>query len=338
MFEFVNARLSISARLTLIGALFCAPIALLIYLFVSQSFSDIDFAKREMDGTRYLADIWPGFVKTATRGAVDNDGDASASAFDAELDTSAASKAYAEAAAVLDKLEAGKTLIGNVADNSNLTLDPDLDSFYAMDAATVRLPGIVFGRCGAERGLCRAARKRRADRRHRFRRLEIADVVERRAGLARGDDEEQRRGRHLEGALGRCSGAAGGDRRCAGQGQGGARDAGRRRSAAGGRRRHRQGRRRLATDQRRGRAPAAGPRRPPDRAVDREPGRSAGLRVRRDRPFVDDRARSQRPPRAVARRDGAPHRQRRRSRRALSRRRPRDRPHRPNARRVQGKP
>jgi len=44
---------------------------------------------------------------------------------------------------VTDRLEAGKTLIGNVADNSNLTLDPDLDSFYAMDAATVRLPAII---------------------------------------------------------------------------------------------------------------------------------------------------------------------------------------------------
>ena len=132
-----------SARLTLIGALFCAPIALLVYLFLNQSFSDINFAKREIEGTRYLTDIWPGFVRTATSDAVDNGAIGSRAAFDAELDTSATSKAYAEANSVLDKLEAGKTLIGNVADQSNLTLDPDLDSFYAMDAATVRLPGIV---------------------------------------------------------------------------------------------------------------------------------------------------------------------------------------------------
>ena len=54
-----------------------------------------------------------------------------------------AAGAYNGAASVSTKLEAGKTLIGAVADGSNLTLDPDLDSFYAMDADTVRLPGIV---------------------------------------------------------------------------------------------------------------------------------------------------------------------------------------------------
>ena len=38
--------------------------------------------------------------------------------------------------------------MGAVADASNLTLDPDLDSFYAMDAVTVRMPGIVQAAVG----------------------------------------------------------------------------------------------------------------------------------------------------------------------------------------------
>jgi len=41
------------------------------------------------------------------------------------------------------KVEAGVALIGAIADGSNLTLDPDLDSFYAMDAATVELPKLA---------------------------------------------------------------------------------------------------------------------------------------------------------------------------------------------------
>ena len=143
MFKFINGRMSVRSRLTLIGALFLAPIAFLVYAFVTQAFSDIDFAAREIDGTRYLGEVWPGFAKTARTSAPDASDIADRVAFDAELDTGSTSSAYLAAKTVTDRLEAGKTLIGNVADNSNLTLDPDLDSFYAMDAATVRLPAII---------------------------------------------------------------------------------------------------------------------------------------------------------------------------------------------------
>jgi len=143
MFDAVNARLSIRSRLALIGALFLVPIALLVYLFVHQSRQDIDFAAREIDGTRYLAEVWPGFSRTATAQALDSAAPADRATFDAEFGSDATSKAYLSAGSVADRLEAGKTFIGDVADKSNLTLDPDLDSFYAMDADTVRLPGIV---------------------------------------------------------------------------------------------------------------------------------------------------------------------------------------------------
>ena len=143
MLDAINARLSIRSRLALIGALFLAPIALLVYLFVHQSRQDIDFAAREIDGTRYLAEVWPGFSRTATAQALDSAAPADRATFDAEFGSDATSKAYLSAGSVADRLEAGKTFIGDVADKSNLTLDPDLDSFYAMDAATVRLPGIV---------------------------------------------------------------------------------------------------------------------------------------------------------------------------------------------------
>ncbi len=143
MFEAIHARLPIRARLALIGALFFAPITLLGYIFVEQSFSDINFASREVDGTRYIAEVWPGFAATAASSKVDDREIAGRAAFDAEFGSAASSDPYVAAKDVNEKLEAGKTFIGDVADKSNLTLDPDLDSFYAMDAATVRLPGIV---------------------------------------------------------------------------------------------------------------------------------------------------------------------------------------------------
>ena len=143
MLELIHARLTISMRLALIGALFLAPIVFLVYLFVVQSVSDIDFAKREIDGTRYLGQVWPTFIKTAASGAVANGEIADRANYDAQFGTADVSAAFANAKDVAAKLDAGKTFIGAVADKSNLTLDPDLDSFYAMDAATVRIPGIA---------------------------------------------------------------------------------------------------------------------------------------------------------------------------------------------------
>ena len=143
MLRAINTRLSIPVRLFLIGCLFAAPIAFLVYLLVTQSRGDIDFAARELDGSHYLDNVWPGFIKTAVQNTPVAGDIPDRATFDAEFNTGATSGPYLEAKTVTDKLSAGATLIGNIADNSNLTLDPDLDSFYAMDAATVRLPGVI---------------------------------------------------------------------------------------------------------------------------------------------------------------------------------------------------
>jgi methyl-accepting chemotaxis protein len=143
MLEIINARLSIPTRLTLIGALFFAPIAFLTFIFIQQSLGDIGFAEKEIAGTRYLTEVWPVFMKTATTGDLAAADFPDRAKYDALFGTADASAAFAGAKDLTAKLEAGKTLIGAVADGSNLTLDPDLDSFYAMDAVTVRIPGIA---------------------------------------------------------------------------------------------------------------------------------------------------------------------------------------------------
>jgi methyl-accepting chemotaxis protein len=143
MWTFVNSRLPISARLSLISVCFLAPIALLTYLFVHQATGDIAFAGKEIAGAQYLTDIWPNFARAAGAEGVAATPMASAAQFDPQFGSANASNVFVQATDRKEKLAAGKTLIGAVADGSNLTLDPDLDSFYAMDAATVRLPGIV---------------------------------------------------------------------------------------------------------------------------------------------------------------------------------------------------
>jgi methyl-accepting chemotaxis protein len=143
MLEYINARLSIPTRLGLIGALFLVPIVFLTGIFLEQSLADIGFAQKEVAGTRYLGEVWPVFMDVAGSGHVAAANIADRGEYDALFDTGAASAAFADAKDPTAQLQAGKALIGAIADGSNLTLDPDLDSFYAMDAATVRIPGIA---------------------------------------------------------------------------------------------------------------------------------------------------------------------------------------------------
>lgn len=142
MVRFINSRLSIPARLWLMVLVSTVPDVLLTALFVQQSSLDISFAQKEIEGTAYLSGLWKSFTVVAQTGLMTETA-ATQAAYNEKFGTQDAAKAYVAASTVARKLEAGKTLIGAVADGSNLTLDPDLDSFYAMDAGTVRLPGIV---------------------------------------------------------------------------------------------------------------------------------------------------------------------------------------------------
>ena len=62
---------------------------------------------------------------------------------DAQFGSVEESAAFLAATDGLERQEAGTALIVAVADGSNLTLDPDLDSFYVMDAVTVRIPAML---------------------------------------------------------------------------------------------------------------------------------------------------------------------------------------------------
>ncbi len=151
--------LTIRNKLAGIVVLLLVPIVLLAWLFVAQSRKDMTFAGKELDGTRYLQAVWPVF-SAAT--AIDVTAIAAPSteafaargrAFDAAMGSDEAASAVRDA---LPALSAGRrdgsveTLIGalrglggKVADGSNLTLDPDLDSYYVQDTVTVKLPETV---------------------------------------------------------------------------------------------------------------------------------------------------------------------------------------------------
>jgi methyl-accepting chemotaxis protein len=135
MLDVINARLGLGARLGLLSALFVAPTALLGTLFVSDTSRQIAFSEKEIEGAAYLSDLWPA---VAGQGAAP----ASHTAYDARFGTATAFGAFASTEGP-ERLLRGADLLSDVADASNLTLDTDLDSVYAMDAISMRLPALL---------------------------------------------------------------------------------------------------------------------------------------------------------------------------------------------------
>lgn len=155
-------KLTIAQKLLVLSVLFLIPIAIQVGLLVEQSNKDISFTRKETLGTQYLALVWSplhalidgamaGDVASVEKSA--NVLTQNRKVFDDLLGTAEIADAFQAAiiklqgAGTAEKLAlfaeaigAGRTLVSKVADGSNLTLDPDLDSFYVMDTVTVKLP------------------------------------------------------------------------------------------------------------------------------------------------------------------------------------------------------
>lgn len=134
MLRLFNSRLSLAARLALVSILFLASAVFPTALLVMQADREISFSEKETAGVQFLKQAW---LATLKGGAVDS------AAAEASFGAGAAAAALGETASEAEHVAAGLKLIQQVADGSNLTLDPELDSFYAMDAATVRIPATL---------------------------------------------------------------------------------------------------------------------------------------------------------------------------------------------------
>lgn len=152
--------LAIRHKLVGIVALLLVPIALLAWLFVDQSRKDITFAAKEADGGAYLQAVWPVLVAATT---IDEGRRAAAvnaaalgergRALDEAMGSGESARTLAAALpalsagrrdeAVVGLIAAARALGTKIADGSNLTLDPDLDSYYVQDAVTVKMPEAI---------------------------------------------------------------------------------------------------------------------------------------------------------------------------------------------------
>ena len=175
-------RIGFRAKATLISTMFLLPMALLAWAYYGDKAAAISFSAAERVGVQYVRDALPVLqaaqrertlaMISAAQGqpAPELAGAAQATkaalvrlaategAIGAQLGTSAIHQRLADLSAALPAPSAGldKTreahdqrvalvlqIITQAADGSNLTLDPDLDTYYLMEAVTSSLPALV---------------------------------------------------------------------------------------------------------------------------------------------------------------------------------------------------
>ena len=154
------AALTVGAKIAVIMALMMLPIGHLTLLFGQQIRKDIAFSSLEVTGARLLGDVWSALSLITAPNAQRDRLAGAARVMTGRLPEAEALKA-GEALNAFSRIlpeeknkaltwEAGQAAIQKIADGSNLTLDPDVDSYYVMDVVAVRLPELIVARAGLE--------------------------------------------------------------------------------------------------------------------------------------------------------------------------------------------
>ncbi|MCQ0038675.1 sensor domain-containing diguanylate cyclase, partial [Burkholderia glumae] len=160
-------RLRVGRKLLLIYLLDLSAVVYISGILIHEKYLSIDFSQKEIVGNAYLATVREALVEVATLGA---DGrlampevartEAALAAAErqygtglqsgelnarlrAALDALAHAPPANRAAAVRDAFAACRDLITRVGNQSNLILDPDLDSYYSMSLAVLRYPALL---------------------------------------------------------------------------------------------------------------------------------------------------------------------------------------------------
>ena len=153
-----GARLTVGGGLAWVCLLFALPLTALSGLVVAGSAGDLLGALKEERGAAYLAQIWPALSDPG------RDLGADQPAHDLEFGTAEAADDFIRASAIDTRLHAGAQLIGDVADVSGLSREPDLTAARLAEAASQRLPALL----DAAIELSEAAQIRDADQAQRL--------------------------------------------------------------------------------------------------------------------------------------------------------------------------
>lgn len=164
-FSRLLARLSVGRKLMLIYLLDLTAVIFVSSILINEKFIAIDFARKEIAGNAYIAGMRDGLIDAAlgpdASGASARTDHRAALALTerqhgAGMQSEEPSLALAAAYGVLatagpgdrgkaqsDVLARGRDLITRVGNQSNLILDPDLDSYYTMSLIVLRYPELL---------------------------------------------------------------------------------------------------------------------------------------------------------------------------------------------------
>ncbi len=127
---------SLQIKLSVVSAILLVPALIFGYLYYKQYSGDAAFTKAEVAGAQYLNVAYPAyFAATAQQKSALGAVPAQLSDF---FDITAEHTAFGQASG-LASIDTGITAIQTAADKSNLTLDPDLDSYYLMDVVAFKI-------------------------------------------------------------------------------------------------------------------------------------------------------------------------------------------------------
>ena len=155
-------RLSVGRKLLVIYLLDLTAVIFISSILINEKFIAIDFGRKEMAGTAYIGELRPSLMALAgwraapppipaqidalerARGDGLQSVERSAQFRSAVAQTSPAPAGSPESiAANRAALESGRALVTRVGNQSNLILDPDLDSYYTMSLVLLRFPELL---------------------------------------------------------------------------------------------------------------------------------------------------------------------------------------------------
>ncbi|WP_436521241.1 methyl-accepting chemotaxis protein [Actinoplanes sp. HUAS TT8] len=141
----VTDRLRTGMRLGLVVLALLVPGALATGMYATEKAKDLNFSSKERQGVAVLSPMLTALADTAAGRKPDLEAIRTAVAAHPELDLGDAMTAVPDIGdgsgdARIATANGLVALITTVGDSSNLILDPDLDSFYVMDAQIVQVP------------------------------------------------------------------------------------------------------------------------------------------------------------------------------------------------------